>query len=178
MQRAAICLAAGLVSLSASAMELEDGTYLYGNDEAPPAPVMALQDCAGNERAPAARRPFAAGYIFAIKCASNQENYVETLIFSEHEGGTNAWVLLFPGPADRREGFEELLPNIRWYPDKNEIGMIAVDRDPDSRPTPNVCRSEGRWRLEGKKREPVLVFWRETSDCEGNGGWTVLVGEG
>jgi hypothetical protein len=140
--------------------------------------VLALQDCGADEHTEAYRKKFAGGFIFSVKCASNNENFVETLIFSEHEDGSGGWLLLFPGPGKRREGFEELLSNIRWYPDKNEIGEIAVDSDPDSRPVPNVCRSEGRWRLEGAKREPKLVFWRETSDCEGKTGWVVVVGTG
>ena len=64
-----------------------------------------------------------------------------------------------------------------WNPDKNEIGGLAVDSDPDSRPTPNVCRRQGRWQLEGQLREPRLVFWRETADCEGKTGWTAMVGK-
>ncbi|MGE5261128.1 MAG: hypothetical protein ACM3MH_09665 [Actinomycetota bacterium] len=37
-------------------------------------------------------------------------------------------------------------------------------------------RTEARWKLEGKKRKPKLVFWRETKNCEGKKGWVVLVG--
>jgi hypothetical protein len=147
-------------------------------DEATPVPaaVLALQDCGADERTPAHRRPFAGGFIFLVKCASNNENFIETLIFAEQEDGTAAHLLLFPGPGQRRAGFEELIANIRWYPATNEIGDISVDSDPESRPTPNICRSEGRWRLEGKPVTPKLVFWRETADCDGKTGWTVIVG--
>ncbi len=48
-----------------------------------------------------------------------------------------------------------------------------MDRDID-RDDQSFCRSEGRWRLEGVKRKPKLVFWRETKDCEGKQGWVVV----
>jgi hypothetical protein len=31
--------------------------------------------------------------------------------------------------------------------------------------------------LDGEKRKPLLVFWRETKDCEGKKGWVVVVGK-
>jgi hypothetical protein len=65
-----------------------------------------------------------------------------------------------------------LLSNIRWYPEKREIGHIFVDRE-----DPEICRVEGRWRLEGSPPEPKLVFWRETKDCDGTTGWAVIVGD-
>jgi ketosteroid isomerase-like protein len=37
-------------------------------------------------------------------------------------------------------------------------------------------RTQARWRLEGERRLPKLVFWRETKDCEGKTGWVVVVG--
>ncbi len=55
--------------------------------------------------------------------------------------------------------------------EEREIGEIFVGRE-----TPPICRSEARWKLEGEKRKPKLVFWRETKDCEGNKGWVVVVG--
>jgi len=176
MQRSAVCLAVTLLSSAAAAMELEDGTFLF--DAATPVPpaVMALQDCGANDRTFASRRPFADGFLFAIQCPGNNENSVQTLIFAEAEDGTGARLLFFAGPGDRREGFEELVSNVHFYPEKNEIGAIAVDSDPESRPTPSICRTESRWRLEGQPPEPKLVFWRETADCAGATGWKVLVG--
>jgi len=82
--------------------------------------------------------------------------------------------LLFPVPAKHGEP-QDTISNIRWYPDENEIGEIFVDRDID-REDQSFCRSEGRWRLEGVKRKPKLVFWRETKDCEGKQGWVVVLG--
>jgi hypothetical protein len=45
------------------------------------------------------------------------------------------------------------------------IADIFVDRE-----SPPICRTEARWRLEGKKRKPRLVFWRETRDWQSNHG--------
>jgi hypothetical protein len=160
----------------AAAIELEDGTFLFDEETQMPPAVMAAQECSDDEDISGTRRPFAGGFIFAIRCASNNENSNQTLIFAKDAQGNGARRLLFPGPAGRREGFEDVLSNIRWYPDKSEISELAVDSDPDSRPTPNVCRSEGRWRLEAKGPAAKLVFWRETSDCQGKTNWTVMVG--
>jgi hypothetical protein len=163
------------LAVAAEATELEDGTLLFGEHNPMPAAVMALQDCDANERTYAKRRRFADGFIFAVKCASNHENWVETLIFSEREDGDDGWVLWFPVP--RKHGApKDMLANISWYPDKDEIGEIFVDRDID-RDDKSYCRSEGRWRLEGPGRKPKLVFWRETEDCDGKKGWVVLVGK-
>ncbi|HSD92219.1 MAG TPA: hypothetical protein VLB11_04250 [Methyloceanibacter sp.] len=163
------------LALAAEATELEDGTLLFGEHNPMPAAVMALQDCGANERTYAKRRRFADGFIFAVKCASNHENWVETLIFSEHEDGDDGWVLWFPVPH-KHGAPKDMLANINWYPDKDELGEIFVDRDID-RDDKSYCRSEGRWRLEGPKRTPKLVFWRETEDCDGKKGWVVLVGK-
>jgi hypothetical protein len=66
----------------------------------------------------------------------------------------------------------DTISNIRWFPETREIGEIFVDRE--SAP---ICRTEARWRLEGEKRTPELVYWRETKDCDGKQGWVVLVGK-
>lgn len=112
----------------------------------------AFQDCDADERTPAHRKPFAGGYVFAVQCASNNENFVETLIFSEHEDGSGGWRLQFPRPTQRGGGMADTISNIRWFPKPREIGEIFVDRE-----SPPICRSEARWRLEGAKRKPKLV---------------------
>jgi hypothetical protein len=63
---------------------------------------------------------------------------VETLIFSEQEDGTGGWVLKFTRPAKRGGGTDDMLSNIRWYPETKEIGDIFVDRE-----SPPICRTEG-----------------------------------
>ena len=162
------------VAFAAEALET-DGHFSFDETTPLPAAVLALQDCDANERTPAYRRAFVGGYIFAIKCASNHENRVETLVFSEHEDGREGRLLLFPVPKKHGDT-QDTLSNIRWYPERNEIGEVFVDRDID-RDDQSYCRREGRWQLEGGKATPQLIFWRETTDCEGKTGWTVLVGK-
>ena len=77
-----------------------DGDFYFDEQTPTPPAVLALQTCQADERTQAHRKPFAAGFIFAIQCASNNENFVETLIFSEQEDGSGGWLLLFPRPAN------------------------------------------------------------------------------
>ena len=137
---------------------------------------MALEECGAEEQPFATRKPFAGGFLFAIQCPGNNENFMETLIFAQSEDGSGARLLRFHGPGDIRDDFADVISNVRTYDDKNEIGEIFVDREVDERADPDVCRTEGRWRLEGKPLEPKLVFWRETADCDGKTGWKVIVG--
>lgn len=65
----------------------------------------------------------------------------------------------------------DALSNIGWHAD----GIVSeLFIDPEAIDGP--CRHEARWRLEGPQPEPVLLFWRETDDCDGKDGWRVLVG--
>ena len=156
--------------------QLGDGTFLYDDQTPFPESLMALETCGAQPEAFATRRPFAGGFVFSVKCPGNNENFIEALFFATDENATNARLLHFLGPDGRRADFADAVSNAHWYPATNEIGEIAVDSDPDSRPTPNVCRSEGRWRLEGNPPNPALVFWRETEDCDGKTGWKTIVG--
>lgn len=169
------CLLAalGLVLLTGEVEAVNaDGDFYFDETNSTPKAVLALQDCDANEKTAAHRKPFAGGFIFAVQCASNNENFMETLIFSEEEDGSGGWLLKFPLPAKRGGGTDDVLSNIRWYPETREIGDIFVDYE-----SPPICRTEARWPLEGEKRKPKLVFWRETKDCEGRRGWVVLVGK-
>jgi hypothetical protein len=153
----------------ALAVQIDDEFYF---DETMPVPaaVLALQDCDADARTPAHRKPFAGGYIFLIKCPSDNRNFRETLIFSEHEDGSGAWLLRFPHWPLVGGAIIDTLSNVRWYPKTNAIGDVFVD--PESK-TP--CRFEARWKLEGKLHEPRLVFWRENDDCDGKKPWHVLL---
>ena len=170
MSRCLIALAVCLLPFAAMAVDV-DGDFYFDEKTPTPASVLALQTCDADARTPAHRKPFAGGFVFAIQCPSNNDNFIETLIFAEHEDGAGGWLLKFPRPA-KRGGVEDTISNIRWYPETQEIGEIFVDRE-----NLPICRIEGRWRLEGAKRQPKLVFWRETRDCEGNKGWVVVVGK-
>lgn len=161
-----------------AAFELEDGTFIFDEETPVPAAVMAIEDCGADENTFATRDPFAGGFLFAIQCPGNNENSMQTLIFAKTEDGAEAYALRFYGPDHIRDDFADVISNKRLYPDKNEIGEIFVDRETDERADPNVCRTEGRWHLEGQPLKPKLVYWRETADCAGKTGWKVLIDDG
>ncbi len=163
----AFCLLAG----QAKAVDA-DGDFYFDETTPTPAAVLALQGCDADAKTPAHRKPFAGGFVFAVQCPSNNENFMEALIFSEQEDGSGGWALKFPGPAKRGGEAGDVLSNVRWYPKTREIGEVFVDRE--NQP---ICRTEARWKLEGEKRKAKLVFWRETRDCEGKRGWVVVVGK-
>ena len=128
-----------------------DGDFYFDETTPTPAAVLALQDCDADAKTPAHRKPFAGGFVFAIQCPSNNENFMEALIFSEQEDGSGGWALKFPAPAKRKGEAGGVLSNVRWYPKTREIGEIFVDRE-----NPPICRTEARWKLEGEKRKPKL----------------------
>jgi hypothetical protein len=101
-----------------------NGVFYFDQSTPTPAIVLSVQDCDASESTPAHRRAFAGGFMFAIKCASNNENFVETLIFGERVDGTGAVLIEFPLPEHRGGGTQDTISNIRWYPDTKEIGEI------------------------------------------------------
>jgi hypothetical protein len=133
-----------------------------------PNTVAAQVEC-GTDPDDVLRRPFAGGFIFAWKCASNHANWVQALVYADNADGAGARLLRFPRPGGA-EAAEELA-NIRWYPAAREVTELFVDPEDDK-----VCRTEGRWRLAGTPPMPQLVFWRETRDCEGKSEWKTVVG--
>lgn len=134
-----------------------------------PPPVAAATWCAEEGPGFATRRDFAGRVIFAVECPGNHANFMQALVVADDTEGTNARALVFPMPfpADP-DNPNDVLSNIRWH----EGGIVSeLFIDPEEIDGP--CRHEARWRLGD---EPKLIFWRETHDCEGNGGWRVLVG--
>jgi hypothetical protein len=116
------------------------------------------------------RKPFADGFIFRWACASNHANQIEALVYATNVNGTDARLLRFPMPGQPSKVKPATeLANIEWFPQTRELTSVFVD--PESR----ICRREGRWRLEGKKITPHLIFWRETRDCDGKRGWRTLL---
>ncbi len=158
-------------------MELEDGTVLFDDETPVPSSVLSLEQCGAEPEGYATRRPFAGGFLFTLKCPGNNENHMQTLILADSEAGAGARLLHFHGPGNTRDDFSDVISNLRVYPERYELGEIFVDREVDERADPDVCRTEGRWRLEGSPPEPKLVFWRQTADCDGKGGWMVVVDE-
>ena len=141
------------LALSPSGAVEIDGDFYFDETTPTPAAVLALQDCDADERTPRIASHSPAVSSFAVQCASNNENFVETLIFSEHEDGSGGWLLQFPRPTQRGGGMADTISNIRWFPKTREIGEIFVDRE-----SPPICRIEARWRLEGEKRKPKLTM--------------------
>ena len=135
-----------------------------------PSAVSAQVAC-GTEPENITRRPFAGGFVFAWVCPGNNANYIQALVFATNESGEGAALLRFPQAARKGEPMEEL-SNIRWDAKARIVSQLFVD--PESR----ICRSEARWRLNGTPPKPELIFWRETRDCSGKRGWSVLVNKG
>jgi hypothetical protein len=165
-----------VVSSWGPAMAAEDSAFVFDDKTPVPEAVMALERCDAEPDGFATRRAFAGGFVFTLRCPGNNENFMQTLIFADAEDGTGARLLTFCGPGNIRDDFADVISNLRWYSDRGEVGEI-FDRETDERADPNVCRTEGRWRLEGSPPEPKLVFWRQTADCDGKKGWSVIVDE-
>lgn len=137
-----------------------------------PAPVAAATWCADGGPGYFTRRRFAGHVIFTAECPGNNANFIQSLVAADDEDGLNARLLVFPTPfAPNPEAPYDSLSNIRWL-GHHEVSELFVDPEVVGGP----CRHEARWRLVGPLPTPELIFWRETNDCDGNGGWTVLVG--
>lgn len=138
--------------------------------DALPAPVVAATWCAEEGPGLATRRIFAGRVIFAVACPGNHANFIQALVTADDTDGGNARALVFPTPfpADP-DNPNEALSNVRWH-DGGIVSELFIDPEEIDGP----CPHEARWRI--GDAEPELIFWRETRDCEGNGGWTVLVG--
>jgi hypothetical protein len=132
-----------------------------------PEAVAAQTECADDGQPYPTRRPFAGGYVFAIRCPGNNANYIQALVRAADETGADARLLLFPAPPGNEDGPLDALSNIQWFAETAEVTHLFVN------PEETICRYEGRWRVE--TGEPTLVFWRQTEDCDGNGGWQLLV---
>ena len=135
-----------------------------------PATVAAQIPC-GTEADFVTRRPFAGGFVFAWQCAGNNANFIQALVFAPSADGAGARLMRFPTPRKGERKWSEELSNVRWFPRRNELTELFVD--PEST---QACRTEARWRLMAPEVRPVLVFWRETRDCNGKRGWRVLAG--
>ncbi len=142
--------------------------------DALPAPVAAATWCAADGPGFATRRNFAGRVIFAVACPGNHANFMQALVAADDAAGSDARALVFPTPSPPDpEAPNDVLANVHWL----EGGVVAeLFVDPEASDGP--CRHEARWRLDGPRPEPVLIFWRETRDCAGHGGWSVVVGRG
>ena len=142
--------------------------------DAPPAEVAAATWCAEDGPGHAVRRRFSGYLVFTVQCPGNNANFIQALIVADNEAGLNARLLVFPTPFPPLPGYpNDALSNVGWLE-----GGVLSDLFIDPEEIDGPCRHEARWRLAGPVPTPELISWRETQDCEGNGGWTVLVGPG
>lgn len=112
------------------------------------------------------RQSLSGGFIFIRSCADSAEPQVR-VVYATGVDGAGARLLQFHRPEGRRMS---ALATVSILPAENEIAGTT------GRLTRRICRAEGRWRMEGKKPAPSLVFWRQTKDCDGKTGWQTIVG--
>ena len=155
-----------LLMFVTAAFAQTDDSVSIGWKDAPQA-VTEKIDC-GMEPSFVTRRPFAGGFVFAAQCPGNHANYIQALVYTDDEQGGKARLLLFPGPGKKSDPADSL-SNIRWFPKQREVTELFVNPESD-----DICRSEGRWRLDAKA-QPQLIYWRQTRDCQGKSGWRVVV---
>jgi len=112
------------------------------------------------------RRPLSGGFVFIQSCADSSEPQVR-VVYATSRDGDGARLLQFHRPEGRRMS---ALATMSILPAENEISGTT------GRLTRLICRAEGRWRMEGKKPAPGLVYWRQTKDCDGKTGWRTVTG--
>lgn len=173
MLRVALVLAAVLFGpLEGAAQEQNTGELIERRDI--PAAVRALVTC-GTDPDMVTRHAFAGGYLFAWDCARNPANLLQALVFTERYDGAGARLLRFPLPAGEptsRRGKDPTaeISNKRLFPLTGEIVEVYIDPVEGG-----FCRFEGRWKLTGAERTPLLVSFRQTRDCRGRDGWVGVV---
>jgi hypothetical protein len=155
----------GAVTAAAQPVPSDDVTI---NKSDIPKAVAAQVSCGTTPEA-IVRKSFADGFIFRWPCANNHGNQIEALIYSTNINGTDARLLRFPMPGQpSKVKPAPEIANVTWYAPR-ELTSVFID------PQTRVCRREGRWRLDGKKLTPRLIFWRETRDCDGTRGWRTVL---
>jgi hypothetical protein len=158
---------AALGPLTAAAQSVQSDDVAIKKNDIPKA--VAAQVGCGTAPESIWRRPFADGFIFRWPCASNPSNQIEALVYATNIDGTDARLLRFPMPGQpSKVKPAPEIANVTWFAPR-ELTSVFVD------PVTRVCRREGRWRLDGKKLAPRLIFWRETRDCDGMRGWRTVL---
>lgn len=131
-----------------------------------PATVVARMKCKATS-GPMSRRAFSGGFVFTQACTDSGEAMIR-VVYTTDRAGAGARLLQFHRPEGRRMS---ALSTITFSPADNEIAGTS------GRLNRRICRTDGRWRMEGKQPAPGLVFWRQTGDCEGKTGWQTLLGK-
>jgi hypothetical protein len=156
-----------LGAITAAAQSVSSDDVSINKNDIPKA--VAAQVSCGTTPDSILRKPFADGFIFRWPCAGNHPNQVEALVYATSIDGTDARLLRFPMPGQpSKVKPASEIANVTWFAPR-ELTSIFVD------PKTRVCRREGRWRLDGKKLTPRLIFWRETRDCDGMRGWRTVL---
>jgi hypothetical protein len=169
MLRVALVLSAVLLGPVEGAAQEQNTGELIGRRDIPAA-VRSLVPC-GTDPDMVTRHAFAGGYLFAWDCARNPANLLQALVFTERYDGTGARLLRFPQPKGEptsRRGPDATteISNKRLFPLTGEIVEVYIDPVEGG-----LCRFEGRWKLTGAARTPMLVSFRQTRDCRGRDGW-------
>lgn len=168
MRRFAGLLAVGLALGCAGAHAQADGDDILLDASKGEVPAAVIEQVAcGTDPGTVTRKAFAGGHVFLWQCPGNHANWIQAVVYATREDGADARLLTFPQAGKR--GVAEELSNIRWFATRNELTSLFVD------PETTICRTEGRWRLDGTPLVPRLIFWRETRDCNGRRGWRTLV---
>jgi hypothetical protein len=173
MFRVALVLSTVLLGpAQGAAQEQNTGELIERRDV--PAAVSKLVTC-GTDPDLVSRHAFAGGYLFAWDCARNPANLLQALVFAERYDGTGARLLRFSQPRGEpktRRGQDAVteISNKRLFPLTGEIVEIYIDPVEGG-----LCRFEGRWKLVGAARMPMLVSFRQTRDCRGRDGWVGVV---
>ena len=116
------------------------------------------------------REAYAGGWLWKWQCAGNHANYIQAHVFSRGKDGSGAQAIRFPTPHRGKDAWLDELSNGEFFPAAREFNHLFVDPE-----NGRVCRTEARWVASRDPAKPQLVFWRETRDCEGKGGWRVLI---
>ena len=137
-----------------------------------PAPVAAVTRCDETGPATTSRRIFSGFIVFTVECRTLRLNFRYEIVVADEMSGEGARLLTFPKPhPPNPDDPEDVLYNTDLL-DNGEIAELFVD--PEAKGV--ACRHKARWRLTGDAPTARLVSWRETADCTGETGWTVLVG--
>jgi hypothetical protein len=173
MSRVAPALAALLLAPALAAAQEQNTGELIGRRDIP-ARIRSQIEC-GTDPDIVTRHAFAGGYLFAWECASNHANFMQALVYAERYDGTGARLLRFPQPKPPfkgKRGAEPLteIANKRLFPNTGEIVEAYIDPEGGG-----SCRFEGRWKLAGAAKEPVLTTYRQTADCRGRNGWVSVI---
>jgi hypothetical protein len=162
----------GVLTLAAlPALADEDGSVVYIRP-VPPA-VAAVARCDETGPAITSRQIFSGYIVFTVECQTVRLNFRHEVVVADEMSGEGARLITFPKPhPPNPDDPEDMLYTMDLF-DSGEIGELFID--PEAKDV--ACRHKARWRLFGDAPTAKLVSWRETADCSGDTGWTVLVGD-